>query len=106
MSALSWIFWTYCKILELVVGYQSADPKAVAESLSSITVDYEQYWKSFPERKNRWHAESVVIGTEFQGRGIGKLLMAEVIKRAESEGVCVGLEASAPGEYLYRRSVR
>ncbi|TVY26748.1 hypothetical protein LHYA1_G004710 [Lachnellula hyalina] len=100
--ALSWLFWAYCKILELTIGDKSADPKATAEFRSLIASDDEKYWNSIPERKNRWHAGSVVVGTEFQGRGIGKRLMAEVLRRAEGEGVCVGLEASGPGEHMYR----
>ncbi|TVY35938.1 hypothetical protein LOCC1_G008935 [Lachnellula occidentalis] len=100
--ALSWLFWAYCKVLGLTIGDKSADPKAVAEFLSLVASDDDKYWKGVPERKNRWHAASVVVGKEFQGRGVGKRLMAEVIRRAESEGVCVGLEASGPGEHLYR----
>lgn len=100
--ALSWLFWAYCKVLQLTVGDRSADPRARAEFRSLVASDDEKYWNGVPERKNRWHAGSVVVGTEFQGRGAGKLLMAEFIRRAESEGVCVGLEASGPGEHLYR----
>lgn len=60
-----------------------------------------EYWDR-PERRNRWYAQSCVVAGEWQGRGIGKRLMAEVIARAESEGVVVGLESSEMGERLYR----
>ena len=53
-------------------------------------------------RGNRWHALSVVVKEGWQQRGIGKMLMSEVIARAEEEGVIVGLESSGPGEKLYR----
>lgn len=43
------------------------------------------------------HAQSVVLRTEWQGRRIGKMLMAE------EEGVVGGLEASEPGERMYRK---
>lgn len=98
---LSWLYWAYCKAWELAVGDKSADPKAMAEFESWITFENSAYWDE-PERENRWHAQSVVVGKEFQGRGIGKLLLREAMERAESEGVCVGLEASPPGEHLYR----
>jgi ribosomal protein S18 acetylase RimI-like enzyme len=55
------------------------------------------------ERVNRWHAQSVVVLPEWQRRGIGKRLMAEVLRRAERDGVMVGLESSVKGEGLYRK---
>lgn len=99
--ALSWLFWMFCKVLDWFVGGdKSVDPKHVAE-FESWGGPVEKQW-SFPERKNRWHACSVVVLPEFQGRGIGKKLMAGGMERAEKEGVCVGLEASGPGYHLYR----
>jgi len=59
------------------------------------------YWDR-EDRKNRWHAQSVVVLEEFQGRGIGKRLMKEAIAWAEAENVPVGLEASEAGEKMYK----
>ncbi len=60
------------------------------------------HWEGRKDRENRWHAQSVVVRKEFQGRKAGKRLMAEVIGRAENENVVVGLESSANGEMMYR----
>jgi ribosomal protein S18 acetylase RimI-like enzyme len=66
-------------------------------------VDEGRFWEGREERVNRWHAQSVVVLPEWQGRGIGKRLMAEVLRRAERDGVMVGLESSPKGEGLYRK---
>jgi GNAT superfamily N-acetyltransferase len=99
---LSWIFWLYCKVQAWLIPDKSVDPKALADFSEWEEAENEKHWNHVPERQNRWYAQSVVVETEFQGRGIGKLLMMEIIKKAEEEGVCVGLEASAPGEHMYR----
>ncbi|TVY81066.1 hypothetical protein LSUE1_G005209 [Lachnellula suecica] len=96
---LGWLFWAYYKVLFWAVGGdKSSEPKNLA-AFESWPVKV--HW-DFPERKNRWHAQSVVVAAEFQGRGIGKKMMAEAIEKAESEGVCIGLEASPLGEHMYR----
>ncbi|TAQ83387.1 hypothetical protein B7494_g8290 [Chlorociboria aeruginascens] len=64
------------------------------------TEDDKRYWSRYP---NRWHANSVVVSPDFQGQGIGKLLMKEVLERAQRERVVVGLSASPHGEKLYRK---
>jgi ribosomal protein S18 acetylase RimI-like enzyme len=51
---------------------------------------------------NRWHVQSLVVSSEYQRRGLGRMLMSEVLQRAQDEGVVVGLEASPDGEKLYR----
>jgi GNAT superfamily N-acetyltransferase len=61
----------------------------------------DEYW-GVEERVNRWYTQSCVVKEEWQGKGIGKRLMAEVIARAEAQNVVVGLEASEPGELMYR----
>jgi ribosomal protein S18 acetylase RimI-like enzyme len=100
---LSWLFWAYCKIVNVVVRRnKSLDPAARAEFDSWVVMDKEKYWRSVPERHNRWHVQSVVVLPEFQGRGIGKKVMSEVMRRAESEGVPVGLQSSPQGEHMYR----
>ncbi|ESZ94236.1 hypothetical protein SBOR_5370 [Sclerotinia borealis F-4128] len=71
----------------------------------SITQDRERYWSaaSFPRRRNRWHANAIVVLPEYQGRGLGRLLMEHVLEEAEKEKVPVGLSASPAGERLYRK---
>lgn len=104
MWVLLRIFSIWCTLLGWVVGGdKSADPKALEQFGEWVREDGEMHWDSHPERKNRWHAQSVVVREEFQGRGIGKLLMFEVMKRAEEDNVVIGLESSVKGEMLYRR---
>ncbi len=104
--ACSWGWWTYTKVVALlyggVRGDRSADANADAAFGRMVVEETKANWEGKPEMKNRWHAQSVVVCEEFQGRGIGKRLMAEVLERADSEGVIVGLEASAAGESMYR----
>jgi GNAT superfamily N-acetyltransferase len=83
-------------------GDKSEDKKAVATFARWGREEWKTHWDSWPERKNRWHAQSVVIREEFQGRKAGKRLMAEIIGRAEAENVVVGLESSKMGELMYR----
>jgi len=54
------------------------------------------------ERKERWHVESLVVAESERRKGVGRMLMREVMARAEAEGRIVGLEASTDGEGLYR----
>ena len=61
-----------------------------------------KYWDHSRERKNRWHVKNIVVATQWQGKGVGKLLMREVMARAQREMVIVGLEANSKGEKLYR----
>lgn len=83
----------------------AVDHDALRRFLSSTELDGEKYWTSPPMKAkygNRWHAQSVVVSSSYQRRGIGRLLMGEVLQRAQDEGVVVGLEASTAGEKLYR----
>lgn len=84
---------------------RASDPVAVREFMGWVKMDQEKYWspKEYPERKNRWYAEGVVVNPKYQGMGIGRLLMEEVKRRAQRERVVFGLTASPHGEFLYRR---
>jgi GNAT superfamily N-acetyltransferase len=64
-------------------------------------VDDAKFW-SQQERKNRWYVVSLVTDSEHQRKGAGKLLMREVIERAQRERVVVGMEATPMGAKLYR----
>lgn len=68
----------------------------------SNVLDTERYWTSRPERKNRWHAQSIVVSPEWQRMGVGRMIIMEVRERARVEGVMMGLQASPVGEKLYR----
>lgn len=71
---------------------------------ASAQADDRMFWGS-DEMKvrygERWHVQSVVVSSKYQRRGLGRMLMAEVLQRAQEDGVVVGLEASKDGEKLY-----
>ncbi|KAJ6032460.1 acyl-CoA N-acyltransferase [Penicillium herquei] len=100
-----WWFKLYATVLSIISPDRSLDHRAMSAFLASCKKDEELYWEN-PEMKtqygNRWHAQSVVVSSRYQRKGIGRRLMHEVLSRARSEGVPVGLEASIDGEQLYR----
>ncbi|KAH7319135.1 hypothetical protein BKA65DRAFT_513861 [Rhexocercosporidium sp. MPI-PUGE-AT-0058] len=99
----SWLWWVWMKgNLWWMGGDRSEDPEAVRKFLKMVEVEDRLHWEGREDRANRWHAQSVVVYEEYQGRGVGKRLMAEVLGRADSEGVITGIEASAAGEWMYR----
>ena len=100
LRILSWYYWAQHHIADHFWPDKSADPKALQEFVAWGLEDDEKYW-SAPERANRWHAQSVVVAPEWQGKGVGRLLMRPILDRARDEGVVVGLEASQEGERLY-----
>ncbi|PQE09984.1 GCN5-related N-acetyltransferase protein [Rutstroemia sp. NJR-2017a BVV2] len=68
-------------------------------------MDSSKYWdgEKFPARKNRWYVNTLTVHPEYQGRGVGRVLMNDVLERAQRERVPVGLAASPEGEFLYRK---
>jgi GNAT superfamily N-acetyltransferase len=103
LTLAGWLFWLYSLVLGWVVG---VDKSCDLERLDAFEAEAKgvdkEHW-DLEGRRERWHVQSIVVREEWQGKGIGKILMAEVIARAEGEGVVVGLEASEKGERLYRR---
>jgi GNAT superfamily N-acetyltransferase len=100
---LGWMFVVWCKAVDVVVGGdKSADPEALRLFEGCGTRDEEKYWKPFPDRMNRWYVQSCVVRSEYQGMGVGKMMIREVTKRAQEEGVVIGLEASSEGYWLYK----
>ncbi len=99
---LSWYYTIIFKIVNYLWPDRSADRDALRKFDAWGKADNAIHWKPFPVRANRWHVQSIVVDKTWQGRGIGKKLMSEVVERAGTEGVVVGLEASAEGERLYR----
>ena len=97
------------KVLDIANNFIWKDRITDFENLKQASVwfakDEEKYWdpKTHPERANRWQANSLVVAPEWQGRGVGRLLMAEVLRWAQRERVVVGLVSSPHGEHLYRK---
>jgi ribosomal protein S18 acetylase RimI-like enzyme len=102
---LRWLAWAWYLLLSVVLGNKAEDPKALKVFFEWAMEDDEIYWKPHKERHNRWHIQSFVVLPMFQGKGVGKRLMAEVTKRAVEENVCIGLEASPEGEFLVGQSI-
>lgn len=103
MCILSWYFWMYDKIDLFIWRPRAFDNDALSQLGAWGQKDNVKYWKSFPERSNRWHAASLVIDPDHQGKGVGKMLMAGPMKRAQQERVIMSLGASPHGEFLYRK---
>jgi ribosomal protein S18 acetylase RimI-like enzyme len=97
---LRWLVWAWYLLLSVILGDKASDPKALKVFFEWVTEDDEIYWKSHKARHNQWHVQSFVVLPMFQGRGVGKRLMAEVTKRAVEENVVIGLEASPEGEFF------
>jgi GNAT superfamily N-acetyltransferase len=100
---LSWFFWAWFKIENLVWKDRVTDFGNLKQLDNSIELDGQTYWKSHEERRDRWHVNSLVIDPAWQGKGIGRLLMDVILQRAQKEGVPIGLSASPHGELLYRK---
>jgi GNAT superfamily N-acetyltransferase len=103
MYILGWLFWTYNKIDLFLRKPRAFDFEALREIEEWGRLDEEKYWTSHPERTNRWFVNSLVIDPDYQGKGIGKMLMAGVLQRAQKERVLVTLTSSPHGEFLYRK---
>lgn len=103
LSVLAWYYTIKFKIMDYVWPNRSVSLAAEKQFITWWEIDEETHWKSFPERKNRWHLRSIVVSPDWQGMGVGTLLMKEPLDRAQKEGVIVGLEASADGEHLYKK---
>ncbi|KAK0121680.1 hypothetical protein ONS95_009965 [Cadophora gregata] len=99
----AWFFWIYDKVENFLWPDRSCDVEATKKFFASVDGDDNTYWKSHPERNNRWYLASVVVSPAYQGKGIGRMLVTEVVKRAQRERVIIGLSASPAGEILYRK---
>jgi GNAT superfamily N-acetyltransferase len=100
---LTWIFWAYDKVDELIKKPRAFDPAAIKQLKEWGKADGAKYWTSHPERTNKWYVDSLVIHPDYQGKGIGKLLMEIVLQEAQSERALVGLMSSRHGAFLYRK---
>ncbi|TVY34853.1 hypothetical protein LOCC1_G007923 [Lachnellula occidentalis] len=100
---LCWFFYFYHIVENTLWPDRITDKARMKELESWVADDNEIYWKPHPERSVRWHANSIIVSPQFQGKGIGKKIMLEGLKRAQNERVIMGLTASVGGEYLYRK---
>ncbi|KAF4626935.1 hypothetical protein G7Y89_g11218 [Cudoniella acicularis] len=117
IASSSWMRRVMLWILRLVLGLlvwvwnvllggdKSANPAALDAFFKLADKNDKEHFIDYKngERRNRWHVQSCVVAREWNGKGIGKRLMAEVIQRAERENVIVGVEATDEGEWLYRK---
>jgi GNAT superfamily N-acetyltransferase len=97
---LKWLAWAWYLLISVILGDKASDPQALKMFFGWVVEDDEIYWKPHKARHNRWHVQSFVVLPMFQGKGVGKRLIAEVTKRAVEENVVVGLEATREGEFL------
>jgi ribosomal protein S18 acetylase RimI-like enzyme len=100
---LSWYYTIKFKIVNFLWPDRSVNLEAEKQFATWNQIDNETHWDPVPERRNRWHLRSIVVSPEWQGKGVGTMLLKEVLDRARKEGVIVGLEASPDGEHLYRK---
>lgn len=103
LYVLSWIFWAYDKVDEWIFPDKISDLQNLKTFDTWMAQDKAKYWTPYSERNNRWHCSSVIVSPDYQGKGVGRLLMKEVLERAQNERVPCGLTASAHGEILYRK---
>ncbi|KAH7342450.1 acyl-CoA N-acyltransferase [Rhexocercosporidium sp. MPI-PUGE-AT-0058] len=99
----AWFFSVYDKVENSMWPDRSRDVEATKTFFASAAGDEKTYWELHPERSNRWHVQSVVISPAYQGKGLGRMLVTEVVNRAQHERVIMGLSASPAGEFLYRK---
>ncbi|CRG91940.1 hypothetical protein PISL3812_08994 [Talaromyces islandicus] len=93
------------RVERLVWPDRSLDPNAMRVFDAAAMVDDYLFWDSDDMKAkyaNRWHVQGLVVSSRYQRRGLGRMLMSDVLQRAQDECVVVGLEASPDGEKLYR----
>lgn len=100
---LSWFFGVWDSVQNYFNPQRCFDPEKLAQLGKWGALDMERYWTSHADRKNRWHAYLITVDPVWQGKGIGRLIVEDVLVRAQMEGVVVGLTASPMGESLYRK---
>jgi len=105
LFVLSYFFWIAFSISNFVWKDRITSPANMAKFRIAIRLDYENYWdpEKFPSRRDRWATNSLVVDPKYQGKGVGRLLMKEIMALAQQERVPVGLTASPHGEILYRK---
>lgn len=105
LTVQRWWFSLRAWIENLIWPDRSVDRNAMRAFGASAEVDDRKFWQSDEMKaryQDRWHVQSLVVSSQYQRRGLGRMLMNEVLTRAQADGVVVGLEASEDGEKLYR----
>lgn len=59
---------------------------------------------SFTGIEGLLHVQFLMIGSQYQGLGVGKALLNVALEMGRREGLCVGLESSYAGKKLYEKS--
>jgi ribosomal protein S18 acetylase RimI-like enzyme len=95
-----WLAWAWWLLIAVVIGNKAADPENQRTFIASAVQYRKTFWDPYEERQSRFHVLSFVVLPQFQGRGVGTRLLAEVTSRAERENVVIGLEASPEGEII------
>ena len=60
-------------------------------------------WDTARQRSPSWYIESMAVDPQWQGRGVGRMLVQEGMQLAESEGVCASVISAEGKEEFYRR---
>ncbi|KAI9736904.1 MAG: hypothetical protein M1818_005955 [Claussenomyces sp. TS43310] len=102
LSVWGWYYWAKFKVVTYLWPNRAADPDAIRK-FGKIAEVYKAANWSNDDVQNRWHTQSLVVLREWRGKGVGRNLMTEGLRKAESDGVPMGLEASPLGELLYQR---
>jgi len=102
---LAWVFWAWHAVSNWVWKDRVTDFERVRMFGSYVAADHETYWNSTkrPTWRDRWALSCMVVGKQWQGQGVGKLVLRELVERSERENVIVALSASPHGEHLYRK---
>jgi len=103
LALIAWWFWRVDGITNYLSPDRAMDKRSVELLEQWGHMDEEKYWNRFLDRANRWHVQSLVVGPEWQGKGVGRLLMNEALKKAQAERIIAGLSSSPQGEMLYRK---
>jgi GNAT superfamily N-acetyltransferase len=104
-SVLLTLFSAWYVVSNKIWKNRAASQENMQVLMKGRKMDDAKFWdgEKFPLRKNRWHVNTLVVDPEYQGRGVGRVLMNDVLERAQRERVPVGLSASPEGEFLYRK---
>jgi GNAT superfamily N-acetyltransferase len=79
LCILGWCFVAYSLLEDAIWPERIVDRERSVLHRRWCWADDLKYWDHSRERKNRWHVKNIVVVTQWQGKGVGKLLMREVM---------------------------